>query len=215
MWNLLLDGIFPRTSLTGSPGTLLTTEEMAELTSFPVCVDRHMLQANGLSSIDRIVSASSYTYTPLLKKAIYALKYGRVVGLSAYLGIMAKSTLPLLISSMIEGVVLCPVPLHWSRFCVRGYNQAEKIASAISFESKIPYQTLLRRSRATGYQTKRSRQERMTALTHAFICTTLSPPSHVILIDDVTTTGATLNACAHALKKSGVQWVGGMTVAKG
>ena len=80
----------------------------------------------------------------------------------------------------------------------------------------IQYSNLLKRVRDTGHQAWRSREERLCSMLNAFtVRRGVTVPSHVILIDDIATTGATLDACAKALKSSGVQTVDAWVVARG
>jgi|GEM_PF-545031 len=110
-------------------------------------------------------------------------------------------------------IVLCPVPLHWVRRFSRGFNQSERLARLLACATGLPLILLLRRVRWTGSQVKRHRAERLAALDGAFRCTVPDPPSCVLLIDDVSTTGATLDQCAQALKEAGVERVEGWVIA--
>jgi competence protein ComFC len=115
--------------------------------------------------------------------------------------------------------LLVPIPLHRSRIRERGFNQAELIAKHLSRRWNIPLHNALIRSRATSPQAQLDRQERLTHLSDAF---TMSPSSveHIRdkvigLIDDVATTGTTLNECAKVLKKCGAKNVDGIVFAHG
>lgn len=110
-----------------------------------------------------------------------------------------------------KAIVLIPVPLHSSRVRERGFNQVEVILNALPEEfkdgtlSRVETRTLVR-TRATKQQTRLSRAERLTNVGHAF---ELERPksltnTHVILIDDVTTTGATLVEAARPLKSANI-----------
>lgn len=98
--------------------------------------------------------------------------------------------------------LLLPVPLHPLKFRKRGYNQSELIAQGISAATSIPVETkFISRITPTGTQTKRTRYERWENVKDCF---SVSNPEqlknkHVILVDDVITTGATIEACASAL----------------
>ncbi len=98
--------------------------------------------------------------------------------------------------------VVIPVPLHRRKLRKRGYNQSEKIAKGISIAMEIPMNaSVLLKSQATATQTRKSRFERWLNVSGKFI---LSHPDairnlHVLLVDDVVTTGATLEACAEVL----------------
>lgn len=103
-------------------------------------------------------------------------------------------------------VVLVPVPLHPSRERERGFNQVAKILDALPMEfkdgtlSRIEPHALVR-TRATPQQTRLSRHDRLANVAGAFALAREIENSHVILIDDVTTTGATLAEAARPLQE--------------
>ena len=103
--------------------------------------------------------------------------------------------------------LIVPVPLHWSRKWKRGYNQAEILAQGIAMEMRIPVRTdLLRRIRRTATQTRLGIEAKGENVAGAF-CANIKKPDtikgirHVILIDDVFTTGSTMTECFMALRK--------------
>jgi ComF family protein len=98
---------------------------------------------------------------------------------------------------------LIPVPLHFLRRCKRGFNQAELIAAELQRHCGIPVRRhLLRRISHTSAQSGLDRKTRQKNLRDAFRCTPLHG-AHVALIDDVLTTGATLQECGRIVKKAG------------
>ncbi len=103
-------------------------------------------------------------------------------------------------SALLEGVeALLPVPLHVRKLLMRGYNQAEKLALGVSKVTGIPVaKNLLRRTRFTTSQTRKGRRDRWLNVSGAFELLA-PPPSGILLIDDVLTTGATLEACIQTL----------------
>lgn len=102
-----------------------------------------------------------------------------------------------------------PVPLHRSRLCRRGYDQALELAKPLARMLELRLcADLLHRARATAPQSELSATERRRNLRNAFVVSaTVSLPMHVVLIDDVMTTGATLQAAATALRRAGVERV--------
>ncbi|MEO8581960.1 MAG: ComF family protein [Patescibacteria group bacterium] len=112
---------------------------------------------------------------------------------------------------------LVPVPLHRSRQRERGFNQAELLAKHLSKRWEIPIVNALHRPKATTPQAQLDRAKRLTHLTDAF---NISPNSSITgktiaLIDDVTTTGTTLNECARILKNHQAKKVIGLVFAHG
>ena len=103
--------------------------------------------------------------------------------------------------------MIIPVPLHWSRRWKRGYNQAEEIASGVAAEAGVPLRTdILYRCRRTTTQTKLDIEGKARNVAGAFALRKGSIPSdtmprHILLIDDVFTTGSTLHACFVALRE--------------
>ncbi len=114
---------------------------------------------------------------------------------------------------------LIPVPLHrWKEFR-RGYNQSLLLARALAPRCRIPVVEALERVRDTGTQTRLHRSERMRNLRGAFRIRPRVESRirgiHVVLVDDVLTTGATLDACASVLKRAGAESVRALAVARG
>jgi ComF family protein len=107
-----------------------------------------------------------------------------------------------------------PVPLHPARLRVRGFNPAGGLARALARERGLPCSpTALRRVRATRSQTGLGRASRARNLRGAFAATGPAPP-RVWLVDDVVTTGATLEAAARALRRAGARSVVALCAAR-
>ncbi len=213
MFQFLLDCLFPRTSLTGHEGTLVTDSEWKQLQSWPVIVEEAELRRMQVLSLDRIIAASTYESSPLLKLAIQRFKYSRVPALQRDLG-----QLMVLASAFLPGdnsCVLCPVPLHWTRLFHRGFNQSLLLARIVAKERGFRLQQLLKRTRPTGHQAHRKRAQRLIAVRNAFAIRSTPIPSYVVLVDDIATTGATLDACAEILKKHGATRVEALVIARG
>lgn len=106
--------------------------------------------------------------------------------------------------------VIVPVPLHKSRQKHRGYNQAELMAEQIAKTLKIPCEkNLLIKSVATNSQSMLKRTERLLNLEDAFMAVNdgLIADKNILLIDDIVTTGSTVNQCCKALKQVGAEKV--------
>ncbi len=101
---------------------------------------------------------------------------------------------------------LVPIPLHRKRLRARGYDQALELARPVSRALRIPLlRDVLVRARHTAPQSRLDAVQRRRNLRKAFVVGPgVTVPAHVVLIDDVMTTGATLHAAAHALRRAGV-----------
>ncbi|AIL13193.1 hypothetical protein IM40_06275 [Candidatus Paracaedimonas acanthamoebae] len=114
---------------------------------------------------------------------------------------------------------LVPIPLHWSRLVYRGYNQAALLSHKLSKKAKIPHlPDLLERNRRTPSQGDLTAKEREKNVSNAFKLKEkykqLIRNKHILLIDDVFTSGATVRACTKVLKKSGAKQVDILTLAR-
>lgn len=161
---------------------------------------------------DAIISC--WEYSDLLEKVIRAVKYRRGTRLGRYMGRMAGEAMAGHLRPNTD-CLLIPVPLHRSRYRERGYNQSEKIAAGLSESlslSQIP--KWLKRKKRTATQTKLSAEERQDNVHDAF--SVRFPQkiegSIVCLVDDVVTTGATMNSCARILKEAGASQVMGFAL---
>jgi len=114
-----------------------------------------------------------------------------------------------------DGVIV-PVPLHRRRYAERGFNQAELIAEALGRLLGQPVVRLLKRTRATRHQTLQTRLLRWQNVDGAFVVApnAVIDGRPIIIVDDVTTTGATLAACARPLAAAGVQKIYGFAFAR-
>jgi len=115
--------------------------------------------------------------------------------------------------------LLIPVPLHWKRLFWRQYNQAILLTHHIAQQTRIPMRSdLIRRHRSTPPQGKRNRQERYANVRGAFSIRDQKTPfikgKRLTLIDDVFTTGSTLNECARILLQAGAKEIRILTLAR-
>jgi len=107
-----------------------------------------------------------------------------------------------------------PVPLHWRRRWFRGFNQAVEIARPVAQRLGVPLVSNVRRRRATPFQSGLSATERAKNLWSAFAVHGTLPYRHVLIIDDVITTGATVRQLARVMKRAGVSGVSSLAVAR-
>jgi len=149
-------------------------------------------------------------YDGPLRAIVHALKYDGRRSLARPLsGLLRRHAGPIL-----SGADLAvPVPLHWSRQWRRGFNQARELAVGLG----LPVRTLLKRRRHTRSQTGLSAEERYANVRDAFVLSRGAGPFDglcIVLVDDVSTTGATLEACARVLKEAGAREVRTLTAAR-
>jgi ComF family protein len=151
-----------------------------------------------------------------LRHFIHLLKYQRRPDLAPELARYLAATLAgpdwQLLWPQIDAIA--PVPLHAERRRQRGYDQAELLARGLSTRTNIPLRLdLVERTRQTRAQVGLNAAQRHANVRHAFATTECCTNLHVLLIDDVYTTGATMSACASALRDAGADWVCGLTLA--
>lgn len=167
----------------------------------------------GQSVISAGASLGSYSGT--LRDCVVALKYH---GRHRAADRLARRILERRASrDVLEGVdVLTAVPLHAHRLRVRGFNQAGLLASSLGRLTRIPVSSALVRSRDTKSQTELSAAQRRRNVANAFAVPDKNRFLNrvVVLVDDVTTTGATIRECARTLLHSGAREIRAITVAR-
>jgi len=158
---------------------------------------------------DASVAAFDYAYP--VDALIQALKYG---GQLALAGLFAQA-LQRRIGRPAEVDLIVPLPLHPARLAERGFNQAAEIAKVLSRSCGIAMEAqLARRVRDTTPQTALPWRERASNIRRAFECERDLAGLRIAVVDDVMTTGATLDEFAHTLKKSRAAWVENWVVAR-
>ena len=156
-------------------------------------------------------SLAPFPYTGRVQRSILRMKYGGRPEYASFFGhAMTLYGGELLARARPE--LLLPVPVHRSRYLSRGYNQAELLGSRISELTGIPMEKdLLVRCRKTVAQKNLDPRERQKNLQHAFLLRADSLPlSCVLLVDDIYTTGSTLDALSALLLEAGVGRVYGL-----
>lgn len=157
----------------------------------------------------------------VLQRMLHLVKYGGIGRLGFEMGVLTGTSLLgtkfWSSFSSYSSIGLLPVPLHPKKKRIRGYNQAELVATGISEVTGIPLipENIVVRQRFTGTQTGHDLQGRLKNLTDAFRVDDLDSvqDKFIIIVDDVFTTGATSYALAQVLKQSGVKEMGILTVA--
>lgn len=165
-------------------------------------------------SLSAILIASRYNVGPT-KKLISYFKYEGFVGLALPLAELIVSQIKKA-NVGLNNTIIVPVPLYIGRKNRRGFNQSELLARHISKRLSLPGGEVLERTKDTTPQVSLTRANRLSNIENAFVCADpdLIAGKTVILIDDVMTTGATLNECAKVLKKSGTKKVIGAVIAR-
>jgi len=170
----------------------------------PSCIS-HPLSIDGIRSV--------FLFTGVVRQAVHEFKYRHIKAMAAPLGSLLADFLR---TYPLPGDILVPVPLHPKRLRERGYNQAAMLAGELGRLSGLPLaENWLVRQRDTITQARAaSAVERRSNVHNAFACRRELNGERILLIDDVCTTGATLDACAWALKSAGAVQVWGLTVAR-
>lgn len=170
--------------------------------------------------LDGVIYAVNYEKNPAIKAAIKQFKYKFTQPLAQHFGTLMAQKIGEL--GMVRGkrILLIPVPLHKKRLRYRGFNQADILARHIAYPAHIL--PILDRVKETTQQAKLHKKARHDNLKDAFelnkkfvqeqnLC---SKKTVVFLVDDVCTTGATLENCAKTLKAAGIPKVYGLVVAR-
>ena len=152
-------------------------------------------------------------YSGVLREVIQKIKFNRGLGLIRY---FTKPAIEFIHSWGVEIDHIVPVPLSKSRHQARGYNQAALIAKSISRGLQIPFKPqAISRIKDTLSQVGLDSKERKENVLNAFEADLEeNREKSVLVIDDITTTGSTLNECAKALKNVGARKVFCFTLAK-
>lgn len=154
------------------------------------------------------------TYTPEAARAIHLLKFYNQPKLGAVLAKLIFRTFEQeLADCRID--CICATPMHPKKQRERGYNQAERMATELARLCQLPCLPLLEKTVQTSAQHTLSAEQRKHNLRGS--CRVALPDEvkekRILVVDDVITTGATMNEAAHALRQSGAAWVGGISFA--
>lgn len=154
----------------------------------------------GRLNMDHAAAIFYFEKQMALQRLLHLLKYKGSKDAGILLGRLCGSRLPETGFANAEGLI--PVPLYPKKEAQRGYNQSEVICNGISEITGIPAQTdLVLRIKETESQTRKHRVERWQNMLDGFAATGSEDLQgrHFILVDDVVTTGATMESCAHVL----------------
>ena len=211
----LLDLLLPPAcACCGRSGALLCPACVGRFRAPSDIRDRFVAPDAGVVVGDALLMAvAAFAYEGPMRRALWALKYS---GASRLAPPLANASLPALRALLpVAGPepVLVPVPVHAERQAARGYNQAELIGRQLSRSFALPLFAILERTRPTTKQHRLNRVARLNNLLGAFAVVSRPPPT-VILVDDIITTTATLEACASVLLDAGCAAVYGLAVAR-
>ena len=157
---------------------------------------------------------SPFRFDGAVRRAVHELKYHNLKAIS---GCLAELLVAYLQANSVTGEILVPVPLHPRRLRQRGYNQSSLLARELGKLTTLPViEDCLFRSKDSLPQAKTATvEDRRSNVANAFACRDQRLSGrHVLLVDDVCTSGATLEACAAALKATGAISVWGLTLAR-
>ena len=160
------------------------------------------------------LAIAAFAHAGPARRSLQRLKYGGAGRLAAAL---ARAALPVLNERLaLSGAqVLIPVPVHPARLRQRGYNQARLLADELGRAASLPVADLLERRRATARQHGLGKVARLHNLRGAFaVREGHRAPATAILVDDILTTSATLEACAQALRRAGSEHLFGFAIAR-
>ncbi len=178
----------------------------------PLCRDcsshkRHFYKARALG-----------IYEGILREGIHILKFEKKVGIHKPLGDLMVRYLKEQQRNLISRIdFLIPVPLHRKRLKSRGFNQAQLLCEYIEKHLNLPVNLDLKRIRWTTPQMNLGRQERLQNIKGAFEIRNKGTISEkqILLVDDIFTTGATVEECSKVLLKAGAKQVSVLTLARG
>ena len=157
-----------------------------------------------------------FKYSGIIKEAITRYKFfNKSSYYRTFSNLLATEIKKSILYQTIDFIL--EVPLHKNKEKVRGYNQSKLIAKYLSKLLKIPYLNILIRTKETKPQSKLIKEERNVNIKNAFIVknTTKINEKNILIIDDILTTGSTLEECSRVLKECGAQKVISAVIASG
>ncbi len=212
LWDDLISLLFPR--LCHGCGNQLLRNEKVICTECFVVIPRtnfHLIPDNpveklfwGRCPVERAAAFSYYTRDSRIRRMIHHLKYNGAAETGTELGRIYGNSLKNTV--FLDGIdLIVPVPLHPSKLRRRGYNQSELISKGISESTGIPVSTdILKRITVTSTQTRKSRYDRWINVNDIFRINDREgiEGKHILIVDDVITTGSTIEACASEILKA-------------
>ena len=167
-------------------------------------------------NLDKILSAASFS-NKIVKEAIHKVKYGYIKEMAQPLALLILTHLHLINIEIDRSFAIIPIPLSHKKKRKRGFNQSEEMGKVISEATGIPLLSdILVKTKETKPQMELKRAERLKNIKDCFEIKNKEKIENktILLLDDVYTTGSTMEECARILKKSGAKEVWGLTVAR-
>ncbi|MFV2004243.1 MAG: phosphoribosyltransferase family protein [Gammaproteobacteria bacterium] len=161
-------------------------------------------------------SYSLFRYEEEIIKLVHQLKFGEKISYARSIGeLLLTTVIDELLPEQGRPECIIPVPLHNGRLRKRGYNQSTEISRVVAKRTGIPidYDSVVRQ-RSTLTQTGLKAKERQKNIKGAFKVASKPEAEHVLIVDDVITTGSTVNELAKVLKRQGVKRVGVLSIAR-
>jgi competence protein ComFC len=206
----------------GAPGArwCSSCQQRVEIIYLPVCEKCGQHSETGSRCVSCLDNPPDYTalrsyavYSGELRKAIHRLKYEGDMALAE---VLARPMIQLLNSTTWSIDLVAPVPIGSARRRQRGYNQAALLAWPLALSCSLSYRPhSLKRKRETRSQVGLTGDERRTNVSGAFSSSaSIVKGKSILVVDDVTTSGATIEACTQTLLANGAKQVFGLTLAR-
>ena len=217
----LLNLFFPKQCIScKKEGSFLCDDclSLIEVNHFQYCLCEKLEKNNKCNlckerNLDKVFSASSFK-NKIVQKAIHKLKYSYIKELSIPLAFLIIKHLQVINCQISNDFLMAPIPLSNKKKRLRGFNQSEEIAKIISDVTKIPLFNCVKKIKETKSQTEMTKRQRKENVQDVFLITSDVSNKKIIIIDDVYTTGSTMEEVARKLKESKASVVWGITAAR-
>ncbi|PIR74229.1 MAG: hypothetical protein COU35_03645 [Candidatus Magasanikbacteria bacterium CG10_big_fil_rev_8_21_14_0_10_47_10] len=169
------------------------------------------------SSLAYLAAVGEYDETGVLSQIIQALKYSYIEQVEHAIAQLIGDWFARQDRTFEVPDLIVPVPLHRQRYAERGFNQADVIANCLARVIDVPQAEPLMRKKKTKQQAKLDKTARLQNVSDAFVIRKGAQVDgkHILVVDDVYTTGATMGECAEILHRAGASRVTGFVLAKG